>query len=269
MAVLAGDVVRSGGGTAAGIQSQVQGWFFGADLPQAAANTTYVPVATSLYGTAAAPSLADMHQGALGDCYFIASLGAIADANPQAIESMITDNGDGTYTVRFYYQDAAGQYAPDYVTVNNELPVQGGNTLYYNGVGSDGAYWLALVEKAYAQWDASGNEGRGGVDSYADLTAGWMQNVYQQVLGQAAATFNTASIGEQAVIDDLAAGDPVTVACFTNDTTLQTVADHAYEIAGYNSSSDTFQLENPWGSYEPGSLTWAELCQYCPELVTT
>ena len=42
------------------------------------------------------------YQGELGDCYFISSLGTIADSNPAAIENMFINNGDGTYTVRFY-----------------------------------------------------------------------------------------------------------------------------------------------------------------------
>ena len=47
------------------------------------------------------PSHNDEYQGELGDCYFISSLGMIADNNPQAIENMFINNGDGTYTVRF------------------------------------------------------------------------------------------------------------------------------------------------------------------------
>ena len=38
----------------------------------------------------------------LGDCYLISALGTLADSNPAAIQNMIINNGDGTYTVRFY-----------------------------------------------------------------------------------------------------------------------------------------------------------------------
>jgi hypothetical protein len=38
----------------------------------------------------------------VGDCYFIAALGALADSSAAAIENMFIDNGDGTWTVRFY-----------------------------------------------------------------------------------------------------------------------------------------------------------------------
>ena len=46
----------------------------------------------------------DIHQGNLGDCYFMASLGEVALKNQAAITNMFIVNGDGTYTVRFYQQ---------------------------------------------------------------------------------------------------------------------------------------------------------------------
>src|SRR5690606_36561200 len=46
----------------------------------------------------------DVSQGQLGDCYFIASLAAIARQNPDLIREMIRDNGDGTYTITFHEQ---------------------------------------------------------------------------------------------------------------------------------------------------------------------
>ena len=45
----------------------------------------------------------DVSQGALGDCWYIASLQAVARSNPRIIEEAITDNGNGTYTVRLYH----------------------------------------------------------------------------------------------------------------------------------------------------------------------
>ena len=62
------------------------------------------------------PLYTDANQGELGDCYLIASLGEIALQDPASIESMITSEGNGVYSVRF---DVDGQ--ADYVTVNTEL----------------------------------------------------------------------------------------------------------------------------------------------------
>ncbi len=54
--------------------------------------------------------MANEFQGELGDCYFISSLGTIANEDPAAIEDMFINNGDGTYTVRFY----TGNYGSSY-----------------------------------------------------------------------------------------------------------------------------------------------------------
>ena len=34
---------------------------------------------------------------------------------------------------------------------------------------------------------------------------------------------------------------------------------HAYAIIGYNAAGDTFTLYNPWGSNQPGQLSWSQL----------
>jgi len=59
-------------------------------------------------------------QGAIGDCYFIASMIQF-DARPGALEALwVTDqtNDAGAYTVKFYVQGK-----PAYVTVDDYVPV--------------------------------------------------------------------------------------------------------------------------------------------------
>ncbi len=61
----------------------VDKWFYGTDLPAVVVGTTYTAVAGSLFGDNAdqsrnVPNSSDMHQGALGDCYLIGALGALA-----------------------------------------------------------------------------------------------------------------------------------------------------------------------------------------------
>jgi hypothetical protein len=52
------------------------------------------------------PAYDDSNQGYLGDCYFIAAMDAIADSLPAAIQNMFVENGDNTWTVRFYVYGA-------------------------------------------------------------------------------------------------------------------------------------------------------------------
>merc|ERR1719158_206562 len=49
----------------------------------------------------------DLQQGALGDCWLLSAFAGIAEY-PQFTESLITDNGDGTYQVHLYsYEDGS------------------------------------------------------------------------------------------------------------------------------------------------------------------
>ena len=41
---------------------------------------------------------------------------------------------------------------------------------------------------------------------------------------------------------------------------------HAYAIIGYNASTNTFTLYNPWGFDQPGQLTWSQLQATCTQL---
>ncbi|HEV3344229.1 MAG TPA: LEPR-XLL domain-containing protein, partial [Pirellulales bacterium] len=89
------------GSSATQLNDLVGKWFLGTDEPTLTnSSLVYKTVSGSLFsGT---PSHANEQQGMLGDCYFISSLGTIADSNPTAIENMFINNGDGTYTVRFF-----------------------------------------------------------------------------------------------------------------------------------------------------------------------
>ena len=118
----------------------------------------YEPSALPLYGPeAGGPSRADVNQWGVYDCYLEASLAAVATQNPTAIKNMITDNGDGTYGVRFYWNGEAR-----YVTVDNELAVDGGTDafhkdgFYFNTAPPNGGIWASLVEQAYAEVQTQG-----------------------------------------------------------------------------------------------------------------
>jgi hypothetical protein len=43
-------------------------------------------------------------------------------------------------------------------------------------------------------------------------------------------------------------------------------SNHAYAITGYNAGTNTFILYNPWGSYQPGALSWTQLQATCDQL---
>ena len=179
--VLAGDVVNgnpanayfqgqvlgnlAAGSSASQLNELVGKWFLGADHPAAYYydqyglyhQCQYSSVAGSLFVNG--PVYTDMHQGDLGDCYLIAALGSLAKSSPAVIQNMIVDDGDNTWTVRFYANGT-----PDYVTVDRMLPTENGNLVFddYGASPSNAGneLWIPLVEKAYAEWNETGKEGR-------------------------------------------------------------------------------------------------------------
>lgn len=265
----------------------VDKWFLGADMPAlTSASLTYQISTGNLFN--GAPSRADTRQGSIGDCYFIASIAAIADQNPDAVRNMFIDNGDNTYTVRFY-AGALGQFnqggtitagfvsgtgTADYVTVNRKLATNASGRLAYSGAGqvassSSTTLWIALAEKAYAQWNETGNEGRDGTNTYRGIEGGWMSNVNAQVLGYNSTNYSLSSSTKQTMITALNSGRSVTIGTMPSATAGGLVGSHAYIVAGYNAGTDTFTLHNPWGFQHPTALTWAQLQSNCSAFSTT
>ena len=117
--------------------------------PSTSMTMSYNNNTLSLYGSMGTPVMGGINQRYFGDCYMLASEAEVARQNPLAIQSMITNNGDGTDNVRFYVNGLAQS-----VTVNTMLPVYNGK---WAGNFADGNNWGALIEKAYAQVQALGN----------------------------------------------------------------------------------------------------------------
>jgi hypothetical protein len=121
------------------------------------------------------PTGKDTAQGALGDCYFIASMAAVANASPNTIKDAIKYNkADGTYTVRFFEESYGGSAKPVYITVDAFLPTVAGNRADPAYAGEPGGkLWPAIMEKAYAKWkggyDAIGQGGYGS-QAMAEIT---------------------------------------------------------------------------------------------------
>ncbi len=263
----AGNLV--GGSSATLLNNLVDKWFLGTDEPTLTSSSlSYQTTAGTLFnGT---PSRSDARQGMLGDCYFIASVAAIADSNPQAVQNMFVDNGDDTYTVRFYV-GSTGQ--ADYVTISRRLPVQSNGALAYSGYGlsassSSTTIWIALAEKAYAQWNETGNEGRDGTNRYSAIEGGWMGEVNKQVLGVSSSNYSINTSTKPTLISALANQKAVTIGTYQS-VSAGLVGSHAYLVTGYNSSTDTFQLHNPWGTSHPGALSFSQLQAYCSMFVVT
>ncbi|MBE9234427.1 hypothetical protein IQ231_22990, partial [Cuspidothrix issatschenkoi LEGE 03284] len=231
-------------------------WFLGTARP--VTGYTYQYVSGSLFQDGV--SADDIRQGAVGDCYYVATLASIAQEKPAYIQNMFTDNGDNTFTVRFYNNGVA-----DYVTVDRYLPTSE-NYAAYAGWGGNSVsstsneLWVALAEKAYAQLAESGwsRSSSGTPDnSYAAIEGGWMDTVISQVTGLSATSESIGNMTETQLIN-LVNSNQVLTAGFVYGAGYGVVNGHAYTITSYNATNQTFYLRNPWGSSH-ANVTWDQL----------
>lgn len=217
----------------------------GASLVNPIDSGTTFKASGSLWG--ASPTADDVNQGAIGDCYFLASLAAFAGEQPAVLRETAVDLGDGTYVVQFMKSGVA-----TYVRVNNQMPSGPWDGYMYAHPGDSGAIWGAVMEKAYAYF-------RTGANTYKSLNAGWMEDSYR-TLGFKATSFSVfmnESSFYSLMSGDLAAGRAVTLA--TELTSKMLVGGHAYTLvsAAMEGGKTTYTVRNPWGvsgtSYESGS----------------
>ncbi len=144
-----------------------------------------------------------------GDCYFIGPILSIAEMRPEMIERLITDNRDGTYTVRFIGNDG-----PVDITVDDEfyMAASGERAWYREKVGDLAQYastltsmayaanpaepreiWGAVLEKAYAQW-------KGG---YGAIYSGYPDIAMRELTGHLSDTTSHAKSTAEAVFADV------------------------------------------------------------------
>lgn len=246
----------------------VDKWFLGKDRPAISTSAVYKPVNGSLFVNG--PSSNDVQQGMVGDCYLMAALASIADKDPKSITDSIVSNGDNTWTVVFVNNIRR----LDYVVVDNMLPVSkvGGQAYYasfgYSNTDPRNELWVALMEKAYVQWNETGQTRQGNtVNSYDAISGGWSHVVYAQLFLSTNNTYESGGVtygsnfktSEKLLIDALASGKAVCVSRYMNPSRT---SGHAYFLKSYSPSTGKFYLKNPWG-HSDLNLTFAEMAKDC------
>ncbi|WP_208345381.1 CARDB domain-containing protein, partial [Aetokthonos hydrillicola] len=245
-----------GGSSATQMEKLIGKWFLGSDRPTASNNASYQAISGSLFQNGI--SADDIKQGALGDCYYLATLSSIAQKKPDYIQNMFIDNGDNTFTVRFFKNSVA-----NYVTVDRYLPTDAYGRLIYSNPGSSyndskNELWVALAEKAYVQLGELGwSRPSYTKNAYTSIEAGWMDYVTNQVTGLEATKQQVANMTKTQLIN-LVNSNKVLTAGFVNGANYGVVNNHAYTVTAYNATQGTFRVKNPWG-YQDADLTWDQL----------
>lgn len=247
-------------------------WFLGTDNPTLIQGDHYVTKTNPLFSTSTTSTQMGsvISQGYYnGDCWLVAAIAATATVNPDLIKSMISDNGNGTYAVRFYN---ARTNTMGWVTVDNQLPS-------YTGVtDSDGTIWGGLIEKAYIVAQSNGiATSKAGIDhnSYIDNQYGWGQGLTAitgmkmsslSVDNTALSKYSFGGSGYRVIDEALNKHETVLFASQTR-TNYGLVEQHMFEVIGINHTNDHFVFQNPWGPkshctpFEVSSQQLAELWQ--------
>jgi hypothetical protein len=237
--------------TGASLQNALATW--GLAISHPVADTAYSPAPTTdtLFGPYGASYL-DVEQGAVGDCWLMASLAETAArtcdiSNMFVYDGTTTENGStvGVYSVRFYTSSGVAQY----VSVDTELP--SGGTYYDRPV--NGVLWAALAEKAYAEATGRGYVSSHGKydNAYDVLNGGDAAQALQAITGQSANDYYT---NPSDVINAWNAGQLI-VLNTTTPTSSYIVSSHCYALVNYTASAGLpFEIYNPWGTNSSG---WA------------
>ncbi|RUT03236.1 hypothetical protein DSM106972_055440 [Dulcicalothrix desertica PCC 7102] len=241
------------------IDNLVNKWFLGRDYPTSA--YTYQQAGGVLFQNGV--NYQDIKQGLINDCFFLVGLAATAIQSPTTIENMFIDNGDNTYTVKFFRNQVA-----DYVTVDKYLPTDLAGKFVYASKGSSynnpaNELWVALAEKAYAQLNESGWIYQDSTNSYSGIgKGGYISDAFSHITGQTVSMSNVLSL--ESLTDAISIGKSIGFGSKSSGVAPDIVPLHAYALVNYDASTQTFTLFNPWGielSSKPSilQLNWNQL----------
>ena len=208
----------------------------------------------------------DVHQGGCGDCYFMATLAAIAQMNPEYIVSkngMIQELGEDHKFFRVKFYDKNGERV--HVDVDNKFWNKNGRPFYAkegNSNPDEPSYdpWVMAVEKA---WAKANNEGYDGIEGGSPDGIERSRKVEYSfaVTGKSAYYCMTQNVPNRNKLEEMMMKHflsdhlPITLySANSSDSAFPNkdpylVESHAYALKSVNSDG-TFDIFNPWNSHE-------------------
>jgi hypothetical protein len=208
----------------------------------------------------------DVQQGALGDCYFMSAIGAVAKSNPDALKKLIKGpDSKGNYEVTLYIDGAYfSSRAAKTVTITPEFLVDSnGQPIYAKG--GDKEMWVMLLEKAYAilrkdeqYWDSRVSNLE---DGYNKLEGGFGEEGIEVLTGKEADTLWIGDMSLEEIKSTISSAltdkRPITTGTIAGPDkgkkadkkqmaagTLNIVLGHEYFVL--DMKGDKLTLQNPW-----------------------
>jgi calpain family cysteine protease/hemolysin type calcium-binding protein len=201
----------------------------------------YTSFAADPLFSSSGPNILDVKQGNSGDCWYLASLGAIAQTDPNQIRQDVVQLNDGTFLVRFFNGST-----PVYEHVDATLPTNGGGGLLFAQLGQGNSIWVPIMEKALAAY-------RDGDNSYSNISSGWMNEAYNDLGIANSDTFYFSSANQllQQIQTELNSGQAVTAGILSVPSGTPLISDHAYSVVAVTTDANGdltgLELRNPWG----------------------
>ena len=203
------------------------------------------------------PSPRAVNQGSLGDCWFMAAMGATSRQQPLAVRKLVQNNGNGTYDVTLYVPDRFGSLKPSTKTVDMDFPSKDGVKPLYAKTGDQDEWWAALLEKRLAMETGSYEEIRGSnINKHMRFNGG-----SDLLTGQRSRYIRTGDQSNEQLLQTLKTamdeGRPITAGAHSESTTDTAfnqagkaegvVFNHAYSLKSVDVENGTLTLDNPWG----------------------
>ncbi len=196
----------------------------------------------------------DVEQGAIGDCYFLAAIAAIAKSDPASLKKLIKDNGDGTVDVTLHVKKHfySRKKTPHVETVSLNFPLDSSGTPAYAQLGNNKELWVMILEKAFAQYSGG----------YKKISGGYPGKAMETLSGGKSKSYLTFFRKEEKIIelikDALDNNKAVTASSKHGNEKKATkagiVTGHAYTVKSINKSKKTITLYNPWGTKHVNDL---------------
>ena len=210
----------------------------------------------------------DPVQGAVGNCYFIAAVAAIAWADPYRIvhrnRATGTGEADRVNAIQFYSKGGGKDAPTKLIEVTDKTIVRTSNNQPIYCRSSDaGEIYPALYEKAFAKWILKTNSDKPDITKTA---FGDPVKATAQLNNKTAHYYNTSSrTGDQlyTIVRENSMSyktiHPMTAWTYGSSkdyTGTNVVGNHAYTVLGwaYKNNKKYIVLRNPWGVTEPAGL---------------